>query len=116
MAAQPWIDTQDSKKYKAHYQDLGLLGKRMDLDGGYEKFRESFHPSKNHNQNRKNNLIQKNLRDYENEQRRLDVMQSFFLHEHGKDMKNMQKFQIEQAMAKKGTEEFERKNRQEWAK
>ena len=54
--------------------------------GGFEKFRENFDPKNYYNMNRKANLIKKNMHDFAGEQKRLDVMQNFFLHEHRKDM------------------------------
>lgn len=87
VAAKPWIDTHDPENYKQYYKDRFLLGVRNENSpGAYEKFRENFDPKNYYNMNRKSNLINKNMQDYHSEQRRLDVMQSFFMHEHKKDM------------------------------
>lgn len=93
------------------------MGKRNELEPGqYDKFVENFAPKNYYNINRKNNLIQKNIKDFAEEQKQLDYMQSFFVHEHKKDMNNLQKYRTDQFNCKKGTQDQNKFNRQEFAR
>lgn len=63
--------------------------------GEYDKFTNKFESRNYHNVNRKNNLVQKNMNDYDGEQKRMDLLQSFFLHEHKKDLLALQRYRLE---------------------
>ena len=88
------------------------MEKRKEREAGsYDKFTDKFNLWNYHNINRKNNLIHKNMSDYHEEQKKLDKLQSLFLHEHNKEMAHLQQYRRDQFKCKKGTEAQEKANR-----
>lgn len=115
--AQPLIDQFDPYQFKASNQDLFLSAKRNEKKpGAYEKFAEKFDPKNGYNHLRKTQLIEKNIHDFGNEQKRFDMMQSYFLQQHQNDMSNLQKYRKDQLKLKQSTERFEKAKRQDFAK
>lgn len=91
--AQPLIQPFDAQAYKLKHGDKFHSVKRTELHkGAYEKFADKFDPMKGTGHLRKTQLIENNLRQFGSEQRRIDMMQSFFLTEHQKDMNKLQRF------------------------
>ena len=91
--AQPLIQGFDCQAYKAKHVDQMLSAKRSEAHkGAYDHFADKFDPRKGSGHVRKTQLIENNLRQFGSEQRRIDMMQSFFLSEHQKDMNKLQKF------------------------
>ena len=111
-SVKPWVDENDYQAYKTQKKDFFLMGKRKEnKSGAHAKFTEKFAPRNYLNLNRTNNLIQKNIRDYQEEQRKMDMLQNFFLYEHKKEIQGMAKYRKDQMESKKGTSMAEKLNR-----